>query len=66
MKSVCYAGAKSSNSNSIQIKIAASTHTLRRQIFLKDVMIIGVGEEVAGRAAAPLVEQKFATFGQFS
>ena len=27
---------------------------------------IGVGEGVTGRAAAPLVEQKFATFGQFS
>ena len=28
--------------------------------------IIGVGEGVAGELQLPLVEQKFATFGQFS
>ena len=30
------------------------------------LIFIGVGEGVAGGAAAPLVEHKFATFGQFS
>ena len=43
-----------------------STEFLLQKAFLVSCVCIGVGEGVAGWAAAPLVEQKFATFGPFS
>ena len=40
---------------------------VKNALRLKNILLtIGVGEGVAGRAAAPLVEQKFATFGELS